>query len=41
MKVLEHRLSLGDDVLKCIWSTYKFGYDAAAAGSSDESAVTI
>lgn len=25
MKVLESRLNLGDDLLKCVGSTYKFG----------------
>lgn len=43
MKVLERRLNLGDDVLKCVGSTYRFGYDVAAvaAGSSNRRAVTI
>lgn len=43
MKVLEHRLSHGDDVLKCVGSTYKFGYHVAAAGaeSSKRRAVTM
>lgn len=42
MKVLERRLNLGDDVLQCVGSTYKFGYDVvtAAAGSSHGRAVT-
>lgn len=41
MKVLEHRLNLGN-VLKCVGSTYKFHYVAAAtAGGSNGRAVTI
>jgi len=42
MKVPERRLYLGDAVLKCVGSAYKFGYHVAAAtvGSSNGRAAT-